>query len=109
MIAMIEQMDDLADKLLELTKTKVELKIDISDDKIELLDYMLEKIEDDAYKVAEAIALIGDKTSENLERIDIYRSGLQEILGAKGFTLEDLNNLTDEELMSANFTQAEID
>jgi hypothetical protein len=29
---------------------------------LEYLDYLLSKIEDDAYSAAEAIALIGDKT-----------------------------------------------
>jgi hypothetical protein len=49
MIAMMEMIDELDDKMLELTKIKVELKIDVSDDKLEWLDYMLEKLNDDAY------------------------------------------------------------
>jgi len=49
MIAMMEMIDELDDKMLELTKIKIELKIDVSDDKLEWLDYMLEKLNDDAY------------------------------------------------------------
>ena len=109
MIAMIELLDGLQDQLLELTKTKIEIQIDISDEKLDWLEYMLEKIGDDAYQAAEAIAFLGDKTGETLNRIDIYQAGLEEILGRKGFSLDDLDNLTDLDLASANFTQAEID
>ena len=109
MIDLTEQIDALADQLLDLTKMKVEIQIDISDDKLEMLDYMLEKINDDAYQTAEAIALLGDKTGETLSRIDIYKSSLEEILGRKGFSLNDLDNLTDADLVSTNFTEAEIE
>ena len=109
MIDLTEQIDALADQLLDLTKMKVEIQIDISDDKLEMLDYMLEKINDDAYQAAEAIALLGDKTGETLSRIDIYKSSLEEILGRKGFSLNDLDNLTDADLVSTNFTEAEIE
>lgn len=109
MIELTEQIDALADQLLDLTKMKVEIQIDISDDKLEMLDYMLEKINDDAYQAAEAIALLGDKTGETLSRIDIYKSSLEEILGRKGFSLNDLDNLTDADLVSTNFTEAEIE
>lgn len=109
MIAMIELLDGLQDQLLELTKTKIEIQIDISDEKLDWLEYMLEKIGDDAYQAAEAIAFLGDKTGETLNRIDIYQAGLEEILGRKGFSLDDLDSLTDLDLASANFTQAEID
>ena len=109
MIAMIELLDGLQDQLLELTKTKIEIQIDISDEKLDWLEYMLEKIGDDAYQAAEAIAFLGDKTGETLNRIDIYQAGLEEILGRKGFSLDDLDSLTDLDLAQANFTQAEID
>lgn len=107
--ALVEMMDDIQDSLLELTKTKIEIQIDISDEKLEWLEYMLEKIGDDAYQTAEAIAFLGDKTGETLNRIDIYQAGLEEILGRKGFSLDDLDSLTDLDLAQANFTQAEID
>jgi len=87
-----------------LTKTKIEIQIDISDEKLDWLEYMLEKIDDDAYQAAEAIAFLGDKTGETLNRIDIYQAGLEEILGRKGFSLDDLDSLTDLDLASANFT-----
>ena len=106
---MAEYLDELADAALELTKIKIDLDISFSDDKIELLDYMLEKIEDNAYKAAEAISLLGDKTDEGFNRLSIYQKGLEEILNNKGFSLEDLANLTDEDLIMADFTEAEIE
>jgi len=95
-IKLREYLDDLADSALELTKLKIDLDISISDDTLALLDYMLEKIEDNAYKAAEAISLLGDKTNETLKRVNIYQSGLEEILNSKGLSLDDLANITDE-------------
>ena len=108
-IKLREYLDDLANSALELTKLKIDLDISISDDTLGLLDYMLEKIEDNAYKAAEAISLLGDKTNETLKRVDIYQSGLEEILNSKGLSLDDLPNITDEQLINGDFTQAQID
>lgn len=108
-IKLREYLDELADSALELTKLKIDLDISISDDTLGLLDYMLEKIEDNAYKAAEAISLLGDKTNETLKRVDIYQSGLEEILNSKGLSLDDLANITDEQLINGDFTQAQID
>jgi hypothetical protein len=53
---------ELADVIFEKTQYKIEIKIAVKDDELEYLDYLLSKIEDEAYSAAEAIVLIGDKT-----------------------------------------------
>jgi len=44
-----------------------------------------------------------------MKKVNNYTAGLGEILSRHGFSLEDLNNLSVEDLQNAGFTQAEID
>lgn len=104
-----ELMYQLQDLALEQITIKIELELDISDDRFEYLDYLLDKIDDDAYQTAEAIALLGEKTAETMKKINTYTDGLGEILSRHGFSLTDLNNLSVEDLQNAGFTQDEID
>lgn len=99
----------IADAALEMTQAQIELQLDISVDRFEYLDYLLDKIDDDAYQAAEAIAILGDKTAETMKKVNTYTEGLEAILAQHGFSLADLNNLTEEDLRNANFTQSEID
>lgn len=99
----------IADAALELTQAQIELQLDVSVDRFEYLDYLLDKIDDDAYQAAEAIAILGDKTAETMKKVNTYTEGLEAILAQHGFSLADLNNLTEEDLRNANFTQSEID
>jgi hypothetical protein len=74
--------------MLETTQAKIELQIGVSDDKIAYLDYLLEKLEDDAYATAQAIALLGEKTGETMTRIATYTAGLEELLSHHNITPE---------------------
>jgi len=53
-------MDELSDAFFEKVQLTVEMKIDVTDDDMALLEYYLSKYEDDAYKAAKAIGLFGD-------------------------------------------------
>ena len=104
-----ELQDAIYDAALEATKLKLDLQLDISVDRFEYLDYLLDKIDDDAYQAAEAIALVGEKTAETMKKVNTYTTGLEDILSRHGFSLADLNNLSIEDLQNAGFTQDEID
>ena len=103
---LIYQLQDLA---LEQITIKVELELDISEDRFEYLDYLLDKIDDDAFQAAEAIALLGDETAETMKKINNITMGLQEILAQNGLTLEDIDNMSADELKGAGFTQDQIE
>lgn len=96
------------DALLEEVELKVQLDIDISDDKMAYLDYLLEKIDDDAYAAAQAIALLGDKTAETMRKIETYQNGINDILNLHGLTMDDLNNLSPDELRNLGLTDQEV-
>ena len=101
---------ELADVIFEKTQYKIEIKIAVKDDELEYLDYLLSKIEDDAYSAAEAIALIGKKAENALEKTKTYSDGLLELLNNHGInSIEELDKLTVDDLKAKNFTEDEID
>lgn len=101
---------ELADVIFEKTQYKIEIKIAVKDDELEYLDYLLSKIEDDAYSAAEAIALIGEKAENALEKTKTYSDGLMELLSNHGInSIEELDKLTVDDLKVKNFTEDEID
>lgn len=101
---------ELADVIFEKTQYKIEIKIAVKDDELEYLDYLLSKIEDDAYSAAEAIALIGEKAENALEKTKTYSDGLMELLSNHGInSVEELDKLTVDDLKAKNFTEDEID
>lgn len=101
---------ELADVIFEKTTYKIEIKIAVKDDELEYLDYLLSKIEDDAYAAAEAIALLGAKTENALAKTKIYSEGLAEILKNHGVeSIDDLANMSEQQLKDLNFTEDEID
>jgi hypothetical protein len=101
---------ELADVIFEKTQYKIEIKIAVKDDELEYLDYLLSKIEDDAYSAAEAIALIGDKTQNTLDKITTYQKGLMELLNNHGIkSIEELNGMSEADLKAKGFTAKEIE
>lgn len=101
---------ELADVIFEKTQYKIEIKIAVKDDELEYLEYLLSKIEDDAYAAAEAIALMGEKAENALEKTKIYSEGLMELLSNHGInSLEELDNLSVDDLKAKEFTEDEID
>lgn len=108
-LALTAQTDALKDQFLELTQMEIKIQLDVSTDRFEYLDYLLSKIDDDAYSAAEAISLLGDKTAETMKKVNTITAGLQEILAQNGISIEDLDNMSAEDLEAAGFTQAQID
>lgn len=101
---------ELADVIFEKTQYKIEIKIAVKDDELEYLDYLLSKIEDDAYSAAEAIALIGDKTQNTLDKITTYQKGLMELLSNHGIkSIEELEEMSEADLKAKGFTAKEIE
>lgn len=101
---------ELADVIFEKTQYKIEIKIAVKDDELEYLDYLLSKIEDDAYSAAEAITLIGDKTQNTLDKITTYQKGLMELLSNHDIkSIEELEGMSEADLKAKGFTAKEIE
>ena len=89
---MWEDADELDKLFLELTNIKVELKVDVTEDKLSFLEYLLGKIEEDAYKVADAMSYLGQSAGASMDKIVAYREGIDEIFRRRfqGVGKEDL-------------------
>lgn len=89
---LIEQQNELYDQLLEKTTLIVTLKIDIEDDRLKMVDFLLNQIEDDAYKAAQKISLLGQDALSSFNKINAYTQGLKDIFsnhGVNGNSLVD--------------------
>lgn len=89
---MWEDADELDKLFLELTNIKVELKVDVTEDKLSFLEYLLGKIEEDTYKVADAMSYLGQSANASMDKIVAYREGIDEIFRRRfqGVGKEDL-------------------
>jgi TP901 family phage tail tape measure protein len=58
------------DLLVEITDTKLELKLEVNEEDLKLLDYYLGKLGDDIYDIAEAITLLTQEADVSLSNID---------------------------------------
>jgi len=86
---LLEKQIEYFNKKLEKVDLKVQLKIDVSDDSLKLIDFMLERIQDDAYEAANRISLIGEKADESLNKINAARGGLKGIFKNHGIDFND--------------------
>lgn len=69
------------DLQLQKVQYKVELELDVENDEMELLEYQLSLIEDDAFKSAEAITLLTKQAESLYDQIQINKQGLNDALG----------------------------
>lgn len=86
-----EMENQLYDLQLEKIDYKVNLQIDFSDDELEHLEYLLERIEEKGFSAAEAIANLGQQTQAVFNKSDAYKGGIMEIFGQHGLTEDDMN------------------
>ena len=95
----IETQNKLADQALEKIEFKVQIKVDASDDDLAYIEFLMSKIEDDAFAAAESIGLLGDKAAETIEKVAATEEGINQIMNdvaAQGFiTDEQANKLRD--------------
>ena len=95
----LEQMQKVLDdvmteqeKMLERTQLEVELKINVSEDSLAYLEYMMDNIENKAYDVAEAFSYLNGMTGEYLNTAEALEGGLRGIFANKGLSDSDFAN-----------------
>ena len=98
----LEQMQTVLDDImheqelqLEKTQYEVELKINISEDSLEYLEYMLDNIEDKAYDCAEAFAYLNEMTAIYDSDSQTYKKGIYDIFADKGFSEKEVDALVN--------------
>ena len=104
-----EYRDKIYDKYLEGLEYELEIKLMVDDRELEYLEYMLSKLEDDAFSAAEQIALLGDQTQTLVDKSNAYSNNINTLLGKHGITADQAANMSNDELIAAGFTEAEVE
>ena len=74
-----DELDALYEKNLEKIEYKVQIKVDIADDGKAYLDFLMQKVEDDAFAAAEAIGYLGEEAQLTLDKIKANEEGIAEV------------------------------
>lgn len=74
-----EQIYEWQDNNLELLSYETELKIEVNDDKLEWIEYLLKRTESDVYKIAEAFGYMNQKIGLTEENLKTYYDGAEEV------------------------------
>lgn len=109
-----ELQDYLYEKIdlqLEAITYAIDLELDVSDDSLALVEYQLDKIDNDGFKAAESIALMTEQAELFYDKIVTSRKGLEDILGLSLLTAEisELMNGNMDVLNGKTFTEDQID
>ena len=110
-----DTLNEIADKKLEIITTKIEYNVQVNDNDIELLEFLLEQIEKKSYSAADAINNLGNQAKDMMDKIAGYQRGISEILSSENTNLSqsDIINFlngkisADEIIKKGNFTQAQ--
>lgn len=99
------------DLKLEKIQYSVEVQLEIPDNEIAVLEYKLGKIEDDAFKSAEAIGLLTREAEAVYDQIQINKQGLNDVLKLSLSTQEILQLMSGDTSVLANktFTSDQIE
>lgn len=100
-----DYINEIYDLQLEEITYAVEIDISASDEALEILDYLIGKVEDDAWSAAEAIAYMGDKAATILDENSTYNKGIQEILMNH---TQDITDADGNVLTAAQLTEADV-
>ena len=78
-IVLDQMQEQLFDTKMKLITVEFEFKATIRNNAINLIDYSLSKVRNDAYHAAEAIALIGEKQTKLIESLKDYKDEIRAI------------------------------
>lgn len=88
--------------LLERTQLEVELKINVSEDALEYLEYMMDNIENKAYDCAEAFGYLNGMTQEYFKTAEALEGGLRSLFANQGLTDTDFQKLIEGDTATYN-------
>ena len=99
----IDYLNEEVSKRIEAIDTEVTLRIDVQDDKLKYLEYLLDKFDDDIYDIAKAINALGKQAQSTIFQGNAYKDGLRDMLSKKVdpetgkniFTENEINTLLD--------------
>lgn len=91
----IDGANAVRDLMLELTKLKVTLKIDVAKEQLDFLEQLFDNIENKAYDVAEAFSYLDGMTEQYFATVKAYRSGLQDLFANQGISASEFDSFVN--------------
>ena len=88
---LIDQLNDLYDKMLEIASYKVELSLDVSADDKKFLEWIYKHLGDEADRAADRVANLGKQMKTTQNEIATYSKGISDLFAMHGIDV-DLNN-----------------
>ena len=100
------------DLLLEEVQYEVELKLNVSDDSLQLIEFQLNMLEDNAFKAAEAIEYQTEQAEILYDKMQANEQGLRDILATSDMSVSEIEQLLagDTSVLDGHtFTEAQIE
>ena len=88
--------NQIHDEGLAAAAYKVEYQIELNDDDVEFLDYLIDQLSDNVTSLVEKIALIESKMVESLDNYGIYMDGIKDIFTNLNATRDKDSQLSEE-------------
>ena len=106
--------NQLYDLKLEKIDYQVELQINVEEDSMKVLDFMLGNLEDNAHDAAEAISILTQQTESAMNNLATYEKGINDLFANHGLGKNTVNQflngtLTADDLANMDFTEAEVE
>lgn len=74
----IDKQYELQDLAMEKIEYTVQIKVDAADDDLARIDFLMQTLEDDAFKAAEAIGLLGESAQANIDKYSAANEGYKD-------------------------------
>lgn len=107
-----ELLNQRLDLMLEQVQYEVELKLNVSDDSLKLIEFQLNMLEDNAFKAAEAIEFQAEQAEILYDKMQTSEQGLRDILATSDMSVNEIEQLLAGNagvLQGHTFTEAQIE
>lgn len=104
---LLDMVNKQKDAWLEMVNTEVELKIDIDADKLKMLEFLLDRLSNDAWDGAERLKNFEQQLDKAVADVTAYQEGIRDLIGDEGY--DALLNGDMEYLESLDLDQNTID
>ena len=113
-----EEMYDQTDRIINMIDSQIQAQISADENSIKFLDHLLNKVDDDIYKAADAFAIVNKKLQTYGSEIAHYRTGISQILAQArdengneivGLTVDKVMSMSTDELKALHLDAGMID
>lgn len=109
----LEKIQDLQnqifDKDLEVIEYQVQVDIEVDDDKLNYLEYQLDRIKKKAFSTGEALSNMVNQLYVNIDKANVNRNALEETLGIYGLDLDSIDSLSDKQISKLGLTEQTVE